>query len=110
MNAPTASPVLLQFDFPFSGPWGADLAAAMTGLAHDIASEPGLIWKIWTENQTSSRAGGIYLFANAADAQRYLQKHTARLQSFGITGIVAHTFAVNAELTQVTRGPLMPTE
>lgn len=107
MNATTPSdPVLLQFDFPFRGPWGAALAEAMQGLAQDIAGEPGLLWKIWTESEATSRAGGIYLFANASDAQRYLEKHTARLQSFGVTDIVAHTFAVNAALTQLTRGPL----
>lgn len=109
MNASTtAHPVLLQFDFPFRGPWGPALAGAMKDLAQDIAGEPGLLWKIWTESEATSRAGGIYLFANAGDAQRYLEKHTARLQSFGVTGIVAHTFAVNAELTQLTRGPLPP--
>lgn len=105
-TAASTGPVLLQFDFPFRGPWGAALADAMKGLAADIAGEPGLIWKMWTENEATARAGGIYLFADAASAQRYLDKHTARLQGFGVTDIVAHSFAVNAGLTQQTRGPL----
>lgn len=97
---------LLQFDFPFDGPWGADMAAALSDLARDIAGEEGLVWKIWTENADEKRAGGIYLFANAAAAERYAAKHKARLESFGITGIVARSFAVNAELSAITRAPL----
>ena len=31
-------PVLLQFDFPMNGPWGADMAEALRGLARDIAT------------------------------------------------------------------------
>lgn len=97
---------LLQFDFPFVGPWGQEFTEAMQGLAADIASEDGLLWKIWTENAATGRAGGIYLFSNSADAARYHAKHAARLQTFGIKDIVAHSFDVNAPLTQVTRGPL----
>lgn len=107
MSTSTPSqPVLLQFDFPFSGPWGPALSAAMADLARDIAAEDGLLWKVWTENEATGRAGGIYLFADAASAQRYRDKHTARLQTFGVQDIVAHSFAVNRPLTQTTRGPV----
>ena len=41
-------PVLLQFDFPFEGPFGDAMAQALDGLARSIAAEPGLLWKIWT--------------------------------------------------------------
>lgn len=96
---------LLQIDFPFAGPFGADMAAQLGGLAQDIAAEPGLLWKIWTENEGDKRAGGIYLFADGDNAARYLAKHRARLQGFGISGIEAKTFAVNDALNAVTRGP-----
>ena len=49
---------LLQIDFPYNGPWGDTAAEAMRGLAEDIAGTPGLKWKIWTESQTTGRAGG----------------------------------------------------
>lgn len=97
---------LLQFDFPFNGPWGAGMTEALSGLARDIAGEDGLIWKIWTENPAESRAGGIYLFSDPASAERYAAKHTARLESFGITGIAARSFATNGELSAITRAPL----
>lgn len=97
---------LLQFDFPFDGPWGAQMTQALAGLADDIAAENGLIWKIWTENEAEHRAGGIYLFADEADAGRYAAKHKARLESFGVTGIVSRSFAVNAALSAITHAPL----
>lgn len=97
---------LVQFDFPYTGPWGAEMTHAMGGLAQDIAAEPGLVWKIWTENQAEGRAGGIYVFDSVSAADAYRTKHAARLASFGITGIVAHSFDVNADLSLITRAPL----
>lgn len=97
---------LLQFDFPFDGPWGGDMAAALDGLAKDIAGEDGLLWKIWTENEGERRAGGIYLFSDADAAERYRAKHAARLAQFGIAGIEAKAFSVNGPLTAITRGPV----
>jgi hypothetical protein len=82
------------------------MAEAMEGLAQDIAAEPDLVWKIWTENQAERRAGGIYVFATRAGADAYRAKHAARLADFGITGIVAHTFDVNPALSAITRAPL----
>lgn len=100
------STTLLQFDFPFEGPWGAAMTAAFGDLAKDIAGEEGLIWKIWTENESEGRAGGIYLFADPQSAARYRQKHEQRLAAFGVRGIVARTFTVNAPLSQITRASL----
>ena len=97
---------LLQFDFPFPGPWGAEMAAGLGDLAQDIAAEPGLVWKIWTENEAGGRAGGIYVFDNPSAAEAYREKHSARLAAFGVTGIVARTFDVNTELSGITRAPL----
>ena len=97
---------LVQFDFPFAGPWGDDMAGAMQGLAQDIATEPGLLWKIWTENPEEGRAGGIYLFSSPEAAAAYREKHSARLGDFGITGIVAHSFQVNGPLSAITRAPV----
>lgn len=97
---------LLQIDFPFEGPFGAEMSAALADLAQSIASEPGLLWKIWTENAVTHVAGGIYLFTDQASAEAYLDMHMARLGYFGITNINAQIFAVNAELTRTTRGPL----
>jgi hypothetical protein len=97
---------LLQFDFPAAGPWGEAMAGAFADLAHSIADAPGLLWKIWTENEATGEQGGIYLFTDAESAQAYRDLHTARLASFGITEIRAKTFAVNQPLSAITRGPV----
>jgi hypothetical protein len=97
---------LLQIDFPFSGPFGDEMAEALKGLAHSITEEPGFIWKIWTENESAREAGGIYLFENEATANAYLDMHTARLKDLGISEINAKIFDANEDLSKITAGPL----
>jgi hypothetical protein len=98
--------VLLQVDFAFEGLWGAQMSEGMKGLAESIASEPGLLWKIWTENAETREAGGIYLFAERASAEAYLAMHRARLEGFGVLQVNAKLFDVNAELSAIDRAPL----
>ena len=97
---------LLQIDFPSAGPYGAQMSEAYADLAASIATEPGLLWKIWTENATDQTAGGIYLFADETSAHAYADMHTKRLGSFGVTGIRAKFFDVNEALTSVIRGTI----
>jgi Putative mono-oxygenase ydhR len=92
----------LLFRFPFPGPWGKELTEASRGLANDIATEDGLIWKIWLEDRETGQAGGIYLFQDAAAAARYREKHERRLSAMGPTGVMANAFSVNAELSVLT--------
>lgn len=99
-------PYLLQVDFPYPGPWGDAMTAAMHDLAASIANEPGLIWKIWTENPTAGEAGGIYLFEDLPSAQAYLAMHTQRLQDFGVPSVNGKIFQVNQALSQMDRAPL----
>lgn len=101
---------LLQIDFPANGPWGDAMAAAYSGLAAVIAETPGLLWKIWTEDEANHCTGGIYLFVDRPFAEAYLAIHTARLASFGITDIRAKLFAVNTPLTAITRGAPITTD
>ena len=95
-------PTALLFRFPFSGPWGRDLTEAAQPLARDIAGETGLLWKIWLEDRDTRHAGGIYLFEDAATAERYRQKQLRRLAEMGLSGIVAQAFSVNTELSALT--------
>ena len=97
---------LLQVDFPYQGPWGDGMTAALRGLAESIANEPGLIWKIWTENQAAGEAGGIYLFKDVPSAEAYLAMHTARLMSFGVQRVNGKIFEVNDALSLIDRAPL----
>ena len=97
---------ILQVDFPYTGPWEQALAEAMEGLARSIADEPGLLWKIWTENEAANEAGGIYLFKDAPSAEAYLAMHTERLTGFGIPHVNGKIFAVNETLSKIDRGPV----
>ena len=99
-------PILLIFDFPTRPPGGPDQSAALRALAEDIAQEPGLLWKIWTESAAEKRAGGVYLFADRAAAEAYHRKHAARLAAMGIAGIEATYREIMGPLTDITRGPV----
>ena len=82
------------------------MTSALRGLAESIANEPGLIWKIWTENQAAGEAGGIYLFTDVPSAEAYLAMHTARLMSFGVQRVNGKIFEVNDALSLIDRAPL----
>jgi|SRR5690554_6559601 len=97
---------LLQVDFPFNGPFGTEMAAALQELATSITQEPGFLWKIWTENETAQEAGGIYLFKSEETAKAYLAMHTARLKNLGVTEVHGKIFDVNGPLSEITKGPL----
>ena len=95
---------LLIFEFQSSGPWGEEMANSFKELAFDIANEPGLKWKVWTEAPDRGVAGGVYLFEDANYAQAYNEKHAARLKDYGIGEIEARSFEVNEALSTTTRG------
>ena len=97
---------LLQVDFEFHGPFGQELSSALAGLAESINQEPGLIWKIWTENEKTQQAGGIYLFESEVTALAYLEMHTARLKGMGIPEVSGKMFDVNEALSLINKGPI----
>ncbi|RXK03313.1 monooxygenase [Halarcobacter bivalviorum] len=98
---------LIQIDFPHNGPFGKEMSDFMADLAKDIANEAGLEFKIWTENEERKEAGGIYLFNNLKDANRYLEKHTKRLKSFGYDNIKAKIFNINEELSLLSKASFL---
>lgn len=103
---PADGPVLVLMDFPARRDGGPEQAAALQALAESIAQEPGLIWKIWTEDREGGRAGGVYLFADRGAAEAYHAMHAARLERQGIGPIRAEYRTANAALTALTRGPV----
>ncbi|MDA0145020.1 monooxygenase [Vibrio sp. RW] len=97
---------LLQVDFEFSGPFGEEMSNALVGLAKSINNEPGMIWKIWTENETEKLGGGVYLFEDQISAETYLAMHAARLQQMGVQEVRGVIFDVNQPLTTINKGPI----
>ena len=91
--------VLLQVDFPYQGPFGDEMTQTMDTLSSSINQEPGFIWKIWTENKETQKAGGIYLFTSKEEALAYLETHRTRLKSFGIPEVRGEIFSVNQALS-----------
>jgi hypothetical protein len=90
-------------DYPFSGPWGSELAEKYSGLARTIADVPGLICKVWTESPETGEAGGIYLFEDEASLDSYIEGKIEPMKASGIE-VRARKFDVNERLTQITRG------
>lgn len=97
---------VLQVDFKMDGPFGEEMSTAFADLAKSINDEPGVIWKIWTENADAKEAGGVYLFETKEEAENYLEMHSARLTSFGLTDIRGKIFAVNEALSLINNGPV----
>ena len=98
--------LLLQIDFPYNGVFGKEMTEAFNDLANSIIKEKGLISKIWTENENSKEAGGIYFFEDLLSLEAYLEMHTARLQSFGMTDIRSKIFNVNEDLSKITKAAI----
>ncbi|QCD53159.1 monooxygenase [Campylobacter sp. RM16192] len=100
--------VILQVDFPqLNGPFGDQMSEQFKGLAESIAKEPGMIWKIWTENEETKEAGGVYCFDNATNAQKYLKMHTERLEKFGFTNIRGKIFNINLPLSLIDKADFL---
>ena len=97
---------LLQMDYVLAGPWGDEMAAEYSDLAHRIADVPGLIWKVWTENRETSEAGGVYLFEDEAALDSYLKTKLERMKAAGIEGLRVRKSDVNEPLTRITRGAI----
>ena len=65
---------LLQVDFEFNGPFGEEMSNALVDLAKSINNEPGMIWKIWTENEAEKLGGGGLLVRRPIEC-RSLSSH-----------------------------------
>ncbi|NHB59427.1 monooxygenase [Acinetobacter shaoyimingii] len=97
---------ILQIDFPYVGPWGAEMFEMFRSLAESISNEKGLIWKIWTENQERQEAGGIYLFERQIDAEAYLDMHVRRLEKNGFHDLRYRIFDIHSKLSEITNAPV----
>lgn len=99
--------VVLQIDFTMpANSLGDRLVSPAIELANSITKEPGFIAKIWTENEATNEAGGIYLFQDRASAQNYVDMHQQRVQKMGASNIHYKIFEINQALTKITQGPL----
>lgn len=98
---------LLIVDFPYDGPWGDEMARSQQRLADEVGQMPGLLFKVWIENEEERRAGGIYHFEDRHSAETYLARHRARLAAMGVTDIHAAFFHANEPLSRANRADFL---
>lgn len=69
---------------------------------------PGLHWKIWLDGDAERRAGGIYLFADRAAAEAYVNGPivTRMKANPEITDLQIRIFDVRERMTAITNGPV----
>lgn len=95
--------VILQIHFHYTGGYGEQMFQECEGLAHAITKESGFLWKIWTEDQAKSLAGGVYAFESREQAQAYATIHMERLSKFGVASdFVCEIFDINDQLSAIT--------
>ena len=92
--------VQINFDFPVEM-MGEALSQGVKGLADSINNEPGFIAKIWIENDETAESGGIYLFEDQGNAERYVEMHRRRVETMGAANISVKYFQVNDVLSEI---------
>lgn len=102
------SATILQINFDYDGSW-AEYEAANAPGAGQIASVPGLGWKVWLKNAATGEAGGICLFQDETAAQGFAAQAAVMLAEFPhVTDVSIKQFGVIESLTAITRGPIAP--
>ena len=98
---------ILQLNFKFNVS-GEEYKQAVAPLADDIASVPGLRWKIWIFNEVESEAGGIHLFDDESSVNTYLEGSVAAqvVNHPALSDFSVKQFDVMEDVTAITRGPV----
>lgn len=76
--------------------------------AKQFLAVPGLQWKIWLDGEEERRAGGIYLFADRAAAEAYVNGPiVARMKANpDITDLQTRIFDVRERMSAITNAPV----
>ncbi len=76
--------------------------------ARQFLAVPGLQWKIWLDGEEDRRAGGIYLFADRAAAEAYVNGPiVARMKANPeIADLQIRIFDVRERMSAITNAPV----
>ena len=98
---------VLHIRFKLRVPPGVLLAQSREA-ATSIASVEGLIWKIWVLNEEESEIGGMYLFADRAAAEAYLNHPIVQAvcSNPAVASTQSQLWDVESSLSALTRAPL----
>lgn len=77
-------------------------------LSQAIADSKGVLWKIWTIDEASNLAGGIYLFEDVESLNNFLQGDIVKQVAShpAISDLDAKIFDIMEEQCKVTRAPI----
>ena len=105
----TDEPVCLRITFTLQGPIDGYVAHCRD-LASSLREVAGLRFKLWLLDREARSAGGVYLFADRASAEAYLQSATiSALRSSAMTSDVrAEWMPLCGELSALTCSLLAP--
>jgi hypothetical protein len=94
----------VQIQFDLRSP--AEYRGLADHVAGAVAAVPGLIWKVWILDEERGRCGGVYLFADRAAANAYLEGPiVSRLRTNpAVSNVDVRLFDVLEGPSVITRG------
>ena len=99
---------ILIVNFELAGVAEADYRQQVASIAPMFTQVPGLVSKIWLADPATNTYGGVYLFADAASREDYLNSEIVRSMKANpnLTNVTARRFGTFEEATAITGGPL----
>ena len=90
----------------YDGPITQEFMNGNKQLAESIAEEEGVVWKIWTYEESTNHYGSTYLFKNLDYLKKYKKMHINRLNAIGITDITDYIFDIFEDLSKIDNAPI----
>jgi len=99
---------LLEVDFTYDFATADEYIAAVSPMAEQWTAVPGLLWKVWTLDAETKRAGAVYLFENAEARQAYLDSELAAAVANhpALSDFRVAPYTIMAAETLITHGPM----
>ncbi len=99
------SKTIVQINYKITVPVAEHLPLIEPAAA-PIAAQPGLIWKIWLQNDAEHEMGGIYLFESREAALDYLDSPIVKgLAHPTIHSVSVKLFEPAEDLSEITHAP-----
>lgn len=108
-DAPAENPgAILEVAFTYDFATADEYITAVSPLAEQWNAVPGLLWKTWTLNPDTKRAGAVYHFESAEAAQAYLDSELGQAVANhpNFSEFDVHIYDVMAAETLITHGPV----
>lgn len=77
-------------------------------MAEQWTKVPGLVWKLWTLNPETKRAGAVYYFESAEARQAYFDSDLAAAVAGhpALSDFLVVSYQIMAPETMITHGPI----